>query len=487
MNARLLFFLLVITCTFAQGEKKIEVTCFDVAQGNAGLVVCYDPAEKLSPWLVDAGCKHGEETKGKTFKKNDIVTEIAQAIKNACTKLMTEEYYITVSHPDEDHYNLIPDIVAACATLGIRPKKIVLGGIEKLYNQEFRNFLKEQRDALDEEGVDEQEIEEFIGFPTKDGDTTKVITLAEVNNLRYEILPALKAKTNSEKNAGSLVARAVYGTQSFLFSGDATGKTTAHVMKYCPNIHTQGGCLDHHGADTHGSNSAAWLKQLKPELIAYSAGMVKGFAHPQRLVIARASQQLLDGVGVYHPLFVGSEKKSVDHSSFRAFSSSTGYGLQVTNQPLYGTLDQGTLLFTWNLTDTEITFVPSEHQKVYPDQKSCILATLTRNPRCRVVSPETLTSLNLSGLGIDDARPKDKEFLCDMFSLVIAHSTTVLQRLFLDKNAIHLPESIKMIAAFIAGSGVVLALLNMETNTGLLEEEKVLLKNAASRKCTVLV
>ncbi len=486
MNVRVLFLMLSIIFEVIGGEKKISVTSFDVAQGNGGLVVCYDPEENISPWLVDAGCNFLKATKGKAYTKKEIVSEIVAAIDAACTATGTDDFYITVSHPDIDHYNLIPDIVSECMKKGRVPKKIVLGGIEELYGADFREFLNEQRDLLRKAGAEEEEVEEFIQFPTQDGNTTNIIELAVGKNLRYEILPALQATTVPEKNAGSLVVRAVYGTPSFTFSGDATGETEQHIMEHEPDLTTTAISLGHHGASTEESNSLPWLQQLQPQLVVASSGKSRGYRHPQNLIVNRVSGELPVHKGSYRAVFAGSNTKDVEDASFKGFSSKTSYGFQVTNKPVYGTLDRGSLTFEWGLDDKAIRFVPTAHQQEYRDQKSCILATLTKVPRSNVVSPENLTFLNLSNLGIDDSKPRDLGFLTNLFMVLTEKSTRVLKKLFLHGNAIHLSGTIvTLLIPFLTKSGKVLELLNMTQNQGLQEVEKKLLKESAL--CTVLV
>ncbi len=467
------------------GEKKISVTSFDVAQGNGGLVVCYDPEENISPWLVDAGCNFLKATKGKAYTKKETVSEIVAAIDAACTATGIDDFYITVSHPDIDHYNLIPDIVSECMKKGRVPKKIVLGGIEELYGADFREFLNEQRDLLRKAGAEEEEVEELIQFPTQDGNTTNIIELAVGKNLRYEILPALQATTVPEKNAGSLVVRAVYGTPSFTFSGDATGETEQHIMKHEPELTITALSLGHHGASTEGSNSLQWLRRLQPQMVVASSGKSSGYRHPQNLIVNRASDELPAHKGCYRAVFAGSETKGADEASFKGFSSKTSYGFQVTNKPVYGTLDQGSLTFEWGLYDTDVRFVPTAHQQEYRDQKSCVLATLTKVPRSNIVSPKNLTHLNLSKLGLDDAKPSDLEFITKLFVLLTEQSSKVLEKFLLHDNAIHLPETIvALIVPFITKEDTVLELLDMSENKGLQEEEKKLLKESAF--CTVL-
>ncbi len=531
-----------------------EVICFDVAQGNSVLVGSTDPHETALPCLIDAGCK-SYTYRGKNFNGEQVV-RIVEALRRFAKISKQEFYNIIISHPDEDHYNLLPDIVERCRVHGLEPYKIILGGVRALYNEAFQTFLDgltaqpkdtdsessssemdseedvssseseenesyneddssryneeeeisvhtlvdsymhtlvdnyngEEHDLsqgnsnFDEEGYYDSYYEEFteveskssksrsdedevhvptITYHTQGGDTTKLVEIDSGTRLTYSILPAKKATSEGEKNDGSLVVLIGHEDLLFLVAGDATDKTTDHILKYCPDLKVQGLHAGHHGAQEHGCNSVKWLKTLEPEAIVFSSGLHKGNRHPQGAILARASKYLPDGDGPYRPLYSGTTKKNDYSDRFFNGIALSGYGLSVTQKNMFGTLGQGTITFSMAPEDTELRAPVCSLGLTYPDKKSCVLESLLNSPET-ILPLNMLVTLDLSSLGINDGVATDRDRLHRLLT-ALKDGGDYLNNVFLQDNSISKPLSVTNVIALLDARKYI-KVLNMKKN-----------------------
>ena len=82
-------------------------------------------------------------------------------------------------------------------------------------------------------------------------------------------------------NLSSIVIRAVYGEQSYLFTGDSESENEA--SREWPQ--TKVLKVGHHGSST--SSSQSFIEQVKPEVAIIQLGEGNDYGHPHKQVIKR--------------------------------------------------------------------------------------------------------------------------------------------------------------------------------------------------------
>ncbi len=92
-----------------------------------------------------------------------------------------------------------------------------------------------------------------------------------------------------DNNDGSIIARLVYGNNTFMLTGDASSKTEKIVLeKYNPKVLESVFLkVGHHGSRT--STSSEFLEKLKPKYALISLGQGNKYGHPHKEVIDRLS------------------------------------------------------------------------------------------------------------------------------------------------------------------------------------------------------
>lgn len=92
--------------------------------------------------------------------------------------------------------------------------------------------------------------------------------------------------SGGETNEGSIVMHVVYGQTSFMLTGDAPSDVEAHLIALDPSeLPSTVLKAGHHGSKY--STSDAWLKAVKPRIVAISAGENNSYGHPNPETISR--------------------------------------------------------------------------------------------------------------------------------------------------------------------------------------------------------
>lgn len=97
--------------------------------------------------------------------------------------------------------------------------------------------------------------------------------------------------SQGDTNDGSLVMRVVYGSTSFMLTGDASSNVETYILSQdldgrIPTTVLKAG---HHGSKY--SSSDAWLSALSPQVVAISAGKDNSYGHPHPEMLARIRAQ----------------------------------------------------------------------------------------------------------------------------------------------------------------------------------------------------
>ncbi|MFC1626423.1 SH3 domain-containing protein [Pseudomonadota bacterium] len=245
-------------------SQQLEVHFIDVGQGDSTLVIC--PNGKNI--LVDAGSSaDGDVDKVKDY----IVNELDKHERRINSLIIT--------HPDTDHYNLIPDITA-----NIHVDHIFSVGQVEDYRTSFQEWLNGKPDNI-KTVLDSNYFDPAITpNPDIDCGAAEVYFLASAINSNF-----------SRKNTMSIVTMIRYGSFEVLLTGDATKKTEEAIIGRYDNNWLDVDVLKigHHGS-LSTSTTQQWADIVKPELAVVSAGNKSSHGHPRKEVLERLDDHTVD-------------------------------------------------------------------------------------------------------------------------------------------------------------------------------------------------
>ena len=223
------------------GAERIKIYFFDVGQADSILLTSNEQT-----MLIDAGAN---ET-GKTV------------VKNLQNLGVTKIDYLVGTHPHEDHIGGLDDVI----------NNFEIGTI---YMPKIQTNTKTFEDVLD--AVKNKNLK--ITAPNV-GDTFNV------GNINCEIMSCDSelAKKENNLNLSSIVIRAEFKEQSYLFMGDAETKNENSRTWKQANVLKVG----HHGSDT--SSSKNFLNQIKPQIAIIQVGKDNSYGHPKQEILNRLAK-----------------------------------------------------------------------------------------------------------------------------------------------------------------------------------------------------
>ncbi len=181
---------------------------------------------------------------GKTMLIDAGTNEAGKDVVNKIKALgITKIDYLIGTHPHEDHIGGLDDVIKAFDIGKIFMPKI------QTNTKTFENVL----DAIKNKGLKVTAPEQGFKF--------------DLGKINCEIMLCGSGTEQEQKenlNLSSIVLRAVYGEQSYLFTGDA--ETANEKARDWPQTNVLK--VGHHGSNT--SSSAKFLSQLKPEIAIIS-------------------------------------------------------------------------------------------------------------------------------------------------------------------------------------------------------------------------
>jgi len=107
--------------------------------------------------------------------------------------------------------------------------------------------------------------------------------LIDFGNQSMEVLypfENLEDKIVKNTNNTSIIAKLIFGTNSFLFTGDAYKSVEKKLIESDVDLGSDVLKVGHHGSKT--SNSEAFIKQVSPEIAVISAGKDNPYHHPHQ-------------------------------------------------------------------------------------------------------------------------------------------------------------------------------------------------------------
>lgn len=245
---------LLISCIcafqYAQGIAPttiMSVSFLDVGQGDA----IYIRAPNGTDMLVDGG------------PDTAVLSKLAHVMPAFDSTIDV----VIATHPDKDHIaGLIP----------IFEKYSV-----KKYLHSEVSSDSSYDESLAEAAANEPNLEQIVAH------RGERIVLDETHGIYVDILfPDQNTINFKETNDASIVARLVYGKQSFLLTGDSPQSVEEWLVK-TDGVRLQSSVLKlgHHGSNS--ASSTKYLKTVHPDYAIVSAGKNNTYHHPSAAVVAR--------------------------------------------------------------------------------------------------------------------------------------------------------------------------------------------------------
>ncbi|MCQ2751801.1 MAG: MBL fold metallo-hydrolase [Coriobacteriales bacterium] len=213
-----------------QVDAELEVTFFDVGQGDSALVTCDDKY-----LLIDGG-----DSKKSSVIYNDLDKRNISFLD-----------YIIITHTDSDH----------CGGVSGALNRANVGTCYCSEKKASSNAWKYVIANLDAQGKD-------ITIPAV-GDS---FSLGDAT-----VTFMAPSKIGTSDNNNSLVCRIDYGNNSFLFTGDAESEEEEELISSTFDLDVDVLKVSHHGSDK--CTSSTFLSYVKPEYAVISVGK-NSYGHP---------------------------------------------------------------------------------------------------------------------------------------------------------------------------------------------------------------
>lgn len=238
----------------------LKVVFLDVGQGDS----IYIEAPNKKQILIDGG------------PDAKLLSSLAQVIPFADRSIDM----IVATHPDMDHIGGFPLLID-----NYKITSIIENGVTS--DTKISSSLEEK--------ILKNKIKKIIAR------RGMRIILDEKKNIYLDILFPDRDISDLDSNDGSIVAKLIYGDNSFMFTGDATIYTENLIEWNEKGDTLQSDVLKlaHHGART--SSSTLWLEKVDPEVAIVSAGKNNSYGHPH--------QELLDRLSSLHIPFLNTAEK----------------------------------------------------------------------------------------------------------------------------------------------------------------------------------
>ena len=233
---------------FSMRKNILQIVFLDVGQGDSILI-----SEGSNQILIDGG-KDGKlllEKLGKYIPFWDRNIEM-----------------IVATHPDQDHIGGLIDVLKSYRVDSV---------LETNAQSESETYKKLEEDVTAENA---QKIEAKKGVTIKFPNGAIADVLFPIDSLPETI--------DNASNDHSVVAKLIYGENSFLFTGDLP--TTSENEILAKNIDVKANILKvaHHGSKYATSN--AFIEAIKPQDAIISVGKNNQYGHPNQEVLDRLTQ-----------------------------------------------------------------------------------------------------------------------------------------------------------------------------------------------------
>lgn len=241
---------------------SLKVHFLDVGQGDSALIHVGDKA-----MLIDAG------------NSKDGPNIVAYIQNQGISKLD----YLVLTHPHADHIGGAAEVVNAF-------------DIDKILMPKATHTSKTFEDLL----LTIQSKGHRITSPSPGQDFS-------LGKATFKILAS---NDGSDLNNKSIVSRLVFGSTSFLFTGDAEAAVESKILQRGYKIKSDVLKVGHHGSDT--STGDSFLKKVSPKHAIISVGKGNSYGHPSDDILAKLDSL---GASVYRTDEVGTIVVTSDGNS----------------------------------------------------------------------------------------------------------------------------------------------------------------------------
>lgn len=355
-------------------EEKVDIDKKSTTTSTSVFVPKVDKKLTKSIIFIEEEGAEVDTEKGPSSNSTPTIKKIRSTIlKNNDGVLLLKT--VVISHPDIDHYNLLPDIFND--DIEFKINSIILGGRWQQYSDSMQNWLKihyYNDDAthkiedviftgtIDGSNMDNKEYARAYGSIFKENTrsdvekkieqalqfdgTTVEKPLIKILAMNVGYKESFDIESNGEEkkdsaNTSSIVLR-VEGKASFTITGDADGCTWDFIEGSYQGetgpLETDYLLLSHHGALRHGPSRETILSILKPKVCLISTGRIgRPYFHPRGEIIDRL-------------INLGSLKKFCTTYPFSYYKVTAGGGDPVRQRKYYkemicSTLDDGHITF----------------------------------------------------------------------------------------------------------------------------------------------
>ncbi|PWK10318.1 ComEC/Rec2 family competence protein [Tumebacillus permanentifrigoris] len=243
-----------VTAKPALAATNMLVHYIDVGQADSALIQLPNGQNMV----IDAG-------------NNADATLVVNYLK---AKGVTKVDYVIGTHPDEDHIGGL-DAVINNFTIG----KVFMPARTST-TQTYNDVLT----AVANKG---------LTVTTAKSGVSLFNTTANTKTLEAHFVAPVKT-TYTTNNNWSGVVRLVYGTTTFLFSGDAETQAETDMVASGQTLSANILKVGHHGSNT--SSTDAYLDKVKPQAAIISCGLNNSYGHPAQTTIDKLKAR---GIKIY--------------------------------------------------------------------------------------------------------------------------------------------------------------------------------------------
>lgn len=219
-------------------ESSFDIHFIDVGQADAALVVC--DGETM---LIDGG-NRADSQLIYTYLKNEDVTHLD---------------YMVATHAHEDHVGGLPGALNY-ATVGT-----ALCSVDSYDSEVFETFVSQ------------------LAKQSKQISVPKAGDVFELGSAQVQVVGPVRQ--SDDPNNMSLVLRIVYGSTSFLFTGDAEREEEQDILDAGFELESTVLKVGHHGSEN--STTYPFLREVMPEYAVISVGEGNSYGHPTEEALSR--------------------------------------------------------------------------------------------------------------------------------------------------------------------------------------------------------
>ena len=315
---------------------QLRISMLPVGAGNCVVIEC--PVDRITgktPIIINDCGSSGSILPGWSTRETAVfVTNLLNNYGNNRGPVT-----LVVSHPDIDHYNIFHRLDPKFPTI------IYIGGDEVEYANYFQDWLRKVN------SISDGNVVKVLGF------TERVSGLSCGTGAAATIVTG---NASSGGNSGSLVLGIKYANKVALLTGDSTAETLVSTVQNAGDLVFKDpkGYLElptsfllapHHGSTSEGSNSLAFAKMLRPEVVFLSAG--NRFAHPRCQAMEEYNPQpdYLKIIANYFPRLIGSPPHPI------RCGEDGNYTEYLESRAIYLTTLNGLVTYTWDSNGSTIS------------------------------------------------------------------------------------------------------------------------------------